>query len=341
MGAILGTEHADEPHEEGVRAPAGVAAVPRQCFQCSICSASFDTALSLHVHHTRAHAPPLPTVPPSRPRTEDTSAPGWMWEAPQPRASVDKNGFPHFFFAPRPFHPPAPRARSVQEPQQGSRAHGRQHSTTASHTVRSEPTCDVCNRVFVSKHALVQHNNAKHAPVPSEPTCDVCNRVFVSEHALEQHNNAKHAPVPSELTCDVCNRVFVSEHALEQHNNAKHVLYQVTCDTCGRAFGSERALEQHEEAVHWSEYDEEATTEDAYDSDFDGDCEDHSHPPPFPDAKGYWVNRDDFERSKSFGWFECENCDHRWMSALAYWQYGSKIVASVRVQHSPVVCGST
>ena len=40
---------------------------------------------------------------------------------------------------------------------------------------------------------------------------------------------------------------------------------------------------------------------------------------PFPGADGYWIIRDNFDREKSFGYFECNKCKNmHWKSAHAY-----------------------
>lgn len=43
--------------------------------------------------------------------------------------------------------------------------------------------------------------------------------------------------------------------------------------------------------------------------------------PPFPDAVGVWVERDQFHGRKSFGWFQCIGCTKTWQSAHAFKEY--------------------
>jgi len=53
--------------------------------------------------------------------------------------------------------------------------------------------CDVCNRTFKSRIALLTHNGLVHKE-PQQYRCVTCNLTFNSKHALKVHNGIVHTP---------------------------------------------------------------------------------------------------------------------------------------------------
>ena len=106
------------------------------------------------------------------------------------------------------------------------------------------------------------------------------------------------------MDCPDCSKTLYSSHALGQHCLAKHGKH--ICTECMKGFNSARSLKKHGRNVvmHSS-----------------GRSAGHSHDDPYDGIEGYWVSRDSFQGSKSFGWFECQDCSKTWFSAHAQKRY--------------------
>lgn len=57
-------------------------------------------------------------------------------------------------------------------------------------------TCDICNKVFISKRSILNHKNRK-TPCDSALKCTKCERVFSSAQSLTRHKNKKKTCVPT------------------------------------------------------------------------------------------------------------------------------------------------
>ena len=155
-----------------------------------------------------------------------------------------------------------------------------------------------------------------------------CTSTFASRRAAQQHYEAKH----DATACDHCSKVFLRANyttqdsftrALQNHIESAHGRDQpvqrgdagprpqrqqrtYTCQYCPKTFnsasykgrrGAEIALETHEAR--------------------------HDSPPSWDpvDTLGEWVVPIDFTGRKSFGYFECDDCDKTWTSAHAFDEY--------------------
>lgn len=114
-------------------------------------------------------------------------------------------------------------------------------------------TCIPCNRVFRSRAALVQHEDAKH---PMETTEGAGIHGGNKEVAAEEEYSKKEKQVPAgppapRWKCDFCRSTFDHFDLLEQHV-IRHNLWSddgpVTihkCDFCPKTFYSDEELEEH------------------------------------------------------------------------------------------------
>lgn len=130
--------------------------------------------------------------------------------------------------------------------------------------------------------------------------CHKCNKMFHTELGRDHHVRDVHGTVD----CHECNKSFSTKEALNQRIHAKHG--SVDCLLCNKGFKSKEALEQHMADKHGGG---------------SRPHRHHSHDSPHPGIQGYWVRREDFDGSKSFGRFQCIKCKKQWGSAHAYKMY--------------------
>jgi hypothetical protein len=110
-------------------------------------------------------------------------------------------------------------------------------------------------------------------------------------------------------TCPSCKYFGSTKSALAQHYLAKHSLY--LCPECNKTFVSSRALEQHSSSQHGQ------TNPTSKGS---GRNNGHDHDDPYPGIEGYWIPRQRFRTTKSFGSYQC-HCGNDWFSAHAHKNY--------------------
>jgi hypothetical protein len=116
----------------------------------------------------------------------------------------------------------------------------------------NENLCNICNKKYVNKKILCQHNKKYHpikkenvlfekCPVlfekSNENLCNICNKKYVNEKTLCQHNNKYHPiiidKIPSKKSpvlvikgngnlCNICNKSYSTYNSLWKHNNKYH-----------------------------------------------------------------------------------------------------------------------
>ena len=134
--------------------------------------------------------------------------------------------------------------------------------------------------------------------------CEEHNREFRNEHDYNQHMNSR----AHEFTyyCEEHNREFRNEHDYNQHMNSRAHEFTYYCEEHNREFRNEHDYNQHMNSrAHF------------YDYYYDYDYYLNSIPIPVP-TPGYWVYREEFTRTKSFGYFECFTCQKWWLSAHSF-----------------------
>ena len=151
--------------------------------------------------------------------------------------------------------------------------------------------------MFVSARALTQHNHAIHA------TCNECGASFGTQAACNQHYAAKHGSSSAGHSCTMCTKSFGTAESLEQHCSDAHAV----CEECDAVFESTTSRDQHYAAKHGSSSAGRGT----------GGPVPHAPRAPMPELEGTgeWVEPGDFNGRKSFGYFRCTSCGHRWISA--------------------------
>lgn len=99
------------------------------------------------------------------------------------------------------------------------------------------------------------------------------------------------------VNCVHCGKRFKAQKDLDMHCKAVHRSFD--CSVCFKKFKTPQSKNQHFEAVHAESY----------------------RPDPPVLSAGEWVHWDEFKGNKSFGYFLCDNCNKKWISAHAYKNY--------------------
>ena len=106
-----------------------------------------------------------------------------------------------------------------------------------------EHACAKCEKTFVSKSKLNQHNTQWH----EEKKCDECGNM------LKKGNFARHSKVHMDkdtmFTCQICAKTFNRKDNLHTHVIKCHdeplPSEQYKCDDCEKTFSQKRYLKEH------------------------------------------------------------------------------------------------
>ena len=114
--------------------------------------------------------------------------------------------------------------------------------------------CEVCDRVFDSKDALITHKDDEHS---NKVKCEICNKKFDNLAKLNAHKDEEHAFKCKESGC---NARFSSENELNAHivathykpkpdtTSTKRTVQTFYCKKCGKTIqydGTEKAKKAH------------------------------------------------------------------------------------------------
>ncbi len=126
------------------------------------------------------------------------------------------------------------------------------------HSVR-HIACSMCDRMFVSSHALRVHCNRVHSATPSERevklnpprrkqfTCNLCGKRYPAISSYLYHLKSHLAGTP--VKCSICSKSFPTKARLLCHSKI-HTTKQVACSMCDLMFINISALRKHLVQVH-------------------------------------------------------------------------------------------
>uniref|UniRef100_A0A182QQT7 C2H2-type domain-containing protein n=1 Tax=Anopheles farauti TaxID=69004 RepID=A0A182QQT7_9DIPT len=105
--------------------------------------------------------------------------------------------------------------------------------------------CELCDKAFVRKMGLTQHNNVHHSGERPHP-CLKCGKRFADPVLLERHIN-RHQSQNKPHKCDQCPKQFMYRMDLRRHQykhfgNAPH-----QCAECGKGFARRDHMLAHEQ----------------------------------------------------------------------------------------------
>lgn len=105
---------------------------------------------------------------------------------------------------------------------------------------KSEVSCEICDKKFLSQHNLNQHMMV-HNRDPNELICHICGWEFKERSNLKQHMES-HGN--NKTTCEICNKVL-SNRYLQEHMKIHSGHKEFQCSTCGKQFVSRERLKRH------------------------------------------------------------------------------------------------
>lgn len=106
------------------------------------------------------------------------------------------------------------------------------------HLGKYKTTCEVCYKVFMTRHRYKLHYLEEHADINvAEAECPACKTMFKNKYSMAKHYDRIHkgaGPHP----CTLCGRTCPNYFALEEHINNVHVkaLGKHQCEQCGKTF---------------------------------------------------------------------------------------------------------
>lgn len=119
-----------------------------------------------------------------------------------------------------------------------------------SHEKVFEHFCDQCDKSFSSKFQLDRH--LKLHNVNRKFHCLPCNKKFVDKQSLDEHNAGQHS-TDKRLKCNICDKVYSRASRLRKHmtSHEEIVTKEVqTCRECSMAFVSEKLANGHCRRMH-------------------------------------------------------------------------------------------
>uniref|UniRef100_A0A0P4WG13 C2H2-type domain-containing protein n=1 Tax=Scylla olivacea TaxID=85551 RepID=A0A0P4WG13_SCYOL len=101
--------------------------------------------------------------------------------------------------------------------------------------------CAMCDREFVYKEELLEHNESHEAAKPYK--CDLCGAGLSHISALRRHRLAHTGYKPHR--CEICGRSFFQKCDLQRHYSTHGKSKQFECGVCKKKYSSLHFLENH------------------------------------------------------------------------------------------------
>ena len=136
-------------------------------------------------------------------------------------------------------------------------------------------SCEQCNKHFLSKCDLQDHNAVNHGmELPcrfcdkkfthissrrshiaenhknEKNMCEQCPKVFKTNAAVRKHIRVSHSKQPYKYPCCNCSQGAMSEEGLQSHNENKHGSKQFLCSYCSDTFNTSKNMKLHVARMH-------------------------------------------------------------------------------------------
>ena len=106
-------------------------------------------------------------------------------------------------------------------------------------------TCPICEKTFMRKDKLLEHDNLIHSAQKQLFPCDICGSKFTVKANLTRHVKKIHSSTTSkpENLCQDCSATFYTLQDLQKHRKKEHKQFQ--CDSCRKKFSTKYNLNVH------------------------------------------------------------------------------------------------
>jgi uncharacterized Zn-finger protein len=117
------------------------------------------------------------------------------------------------------------------------------------HELKTQPNqfkCEKCEKTFLTKHGLNQHEKAHENPFE----CDKCGKGFSWKQQMKQHLQI-HLNVKA-FQCNICDVKYSSNHSLQTHLRIKHGIgnKEFKCSECSFKSANYMEVKLHRSKVH-------------------------------------------------------------------------------------------
>ncbi|GAB0094665.1 hypothetical protein DMENIID0001_099870 [Sergentomyia squamirostris] len=105
--------------------------------------------------------------------------------------------------------------------------------------------CEICAKMFKSKHVFVQHQKTHNEEITPKLPCSICGKAFKYQEQLRRHMK-RHNEAGEVFRCHFCNKESPNSLALYKHIKCVHLKEKKhKCSLCSAAFKTVAVLREH------------------------------------------------------------------------------------------------
>lgn len=114
------------------------------------------------------------------------------------------------------------------------------------HEFAYQNICEICAKVFKSKHQCEHHRRLEHSDAKNRPKyqCTQCGAYLKTEFGLTRHMRSMHIEKP--VSCTICGKITPNKGALRSHIRYMHEIERnFHCKLCEKSFKRDKSLKEH------------------------------------------------------------------------------------------------
>ena len=115
------------------------------------------------------------------------------------------------------------------------------------HSPDEKLPCDQCNKTFVNKKCLKDHQESSHIT----DICSLCGKQILRKTMIQHIDRMHSEDQPKQFRCEVCKKGF-HNYAVYKYHSVIHTGEKPNvCEYCGKGFAQSKNLEGHIKGVHF------------------------------------------------------------------------------------------